>query len=158
MIIMAARADDAPVRNTMPSYWPAEYAPRTTGFDINAALSGPTMTLPMPCKNTKMAYVAKTVDGSSLTARPIATRNVPNPNAKKPYTIANGTNIAIDLPSPQRANVAAAAAMHATIDKRVTEIDLSDRYPKKNWPKTWEIDMTARSSAPFSDEIPIAEA
>lgn len=77
-------SDDTPVKTTTPAYFPAPYSSRTMALDaIKVALMGPTKIFPTPCRNTKMAYVANTVEGSSLTALPMATRNVPNLKLKK---------------------------------------------------------------------------
>ena len=98
----AARTDEVPVRMITPPYLPVPKRSTAVGADIRAALIGLTRMLPTPCRKTKMENVETTVDGSSLTARPMATRSVPKPKLKKPYTMVKRMSNVMDLPRPQR--------------------------------------------------------
>ena len=112
---------------TTPSYFPAAKWSRSVRPDIKAALIGLTRILPIPCRNTNIAYVVKIADGSSLTALPIATRIVLNPKPKKPYVRLNMINKTMDLAKPQKINAAAAAATQQAIARVLTEKLLSDK-------------------------------
>ena len=83
-MIIPASVEVIPVNTTTRSYFPAPNRSSAVALVINAALSGPTRTLPTPYMHTKMEYVTNTVLGSLLTARPMATRRVPKPKPKKP--------------------------------------------------------------------------
>jgi hypothetical protein len=150
----AATAEETPVTITRPSYFPVAKRSIAVGPDSRDALRGPTRILPIPCKNTNMAKVANTVEGSLLTARPMATRIVPKPKPKKPYVRLKRINMVVDLARPQSVREDTAAATQHSAARKFTDKFLSDKYPKTNCPKTCAIDMRDSKSAPFFDEVP----
>lgn len=105
-----------------------------------------------------MAYVANIVEGSSLTARPMATLMVAKPKLKKPYMRLKGMSSDIDLAMPHKPNVEAAATMQHTDASKLTGKFLSDSQPKANCPSTWAIDMRDSNKAPFVGEMPTSAA
>ena len=98
-----------PVKMTMFLNLKIAYASTAVLRDNKAELIGPTRTFPIPWQKQRMAYVATSADGSSLTALPIPTLKGLNADAKKPYTMLKKMSRPRDFAKPHIASTAMVA-------------------------------------------------